>query len=56
MLGTAIPLVMFLAWDAVILGNISYDPNGVVVDPLVALESANGIVAVSNCVVLLSRP
>ncbi|CAM6098858.1 unnamed protein product [Calypogeia fissa] len=47
-LGTAIPLLMFIAWDAVILGNVSFDPNGVtqgVVDPLLALESSNGIVA-----------
>ncbi|KAJ7550995.1 hypothetical protein O6H91_07G128600 [Diphasiastrum complanatum] len=46
-LGTAIPLVMFLVWDAVILGSISsYDASGQIAsDPLVQLRSANGIVS-----------
>lgn len=45
-LGTAIPLVMFLVWDAVILGTISHlNASGVhVVDPLLQLRSTSGIV------------
>lgn len=44
--GTAIPLVMFLVWDAVILGTIShFNVNGVhMVDPLLQLRSSSGMV------------
>lgn len=52
-LGTAIPLVMFLIWDAVILGTQSsvVDASGAIQaisDPLMRLRSASGIVGVSN--------
>lgn len=45
-LGTAVPLVLFLIWDAVILGTI---PNlqmgsGALADPLEQLRSSNGMV------------
>ncbi|KAM0954056.1 putative amino acid/polyamine transporter 2 [Dioscorea sansibarensis] len=45
-LGTAIPLILFLIWDAVILGTIpNLELNGVnVTDPLQRLRSNNGIV------------
>ncbi|XP_058080003.1 uncharacterized protein LOC131228173 isoform X1 [Magnolia sinica] len=45
-LGTAVPLVLFLTWDAVILGTISnLNPSGgKVADPLELLRSSNGIV------------
>ncbi|GLJ13804.1 hypothetical protein SUGI_0220310 [Cryptomeria japonica] len=44
--GTSIPLAMFLVWDAVILGTISHlNSSGVTaVDPLLQLRSMNGIV------------
>lgn len=52
-LGTGIPLVLFLIWNAVILGTSSslVDPSGAVQaisDPLLRLRSASGIVAVSR--------
>ncbi|XP_020275225.1 uncharacterized protein LOC109849764 [Asparagus officinalis] len=45
-LGTAIPLILFLVWDAVILGTISslHTNSGRVIDPLELLRSNNGIV------------
>uniref|UniRef100_A0A7N0V0Q0 Tyrosine-specific transport protein n=2 Tax=Kalanchoe fedtschenkoi TaxID=63787 RepID=A0A7N0V0Q0_KALFE len=45
-LGTAIPLVLFLTWDAVILGSISNHENvgDKIVDPIQQLQSTNGIV------------
>lgn len=45
-LGTAIPLILFLIWDAVILGSIPdlQTSNGIVADPLQQLRSNNGIV------------
>ncbi|KAH7677194.1 Amino acid/polyamine transporter 2 protein [Dioscorea alata] len=45
-LGTAIPLILFLIWDAVILGTIpNLELNGVnVTDPLQQLRSNNGMV------------
>ncbi|GAB2287108.1 hypothetical protein Dimus_021493 [Dionaea muscipula] len=46
-LGTAIPLLLFLVWDAVILGTINLDPGGAgekIVDPLQQLRSSNGVV------------
>ncbi|KAF6149459.1 hypothetical protein GIB67_016997 [Kingdonia uniflora] len=45
-LGTAIPLVLFLVWDAVILGTIPNLEAGVdkIVDPLQQLRSTNGVV------------
>ncbi|KAK9122603.1 hypothetical protein Sjap_012205 [Stephania japonica] len=45
-LGTAVPLVLFLVWDAVILGSISNleTVSGTIVDPLQQLQSANGAV------------
>ncbi|KAK9156572.1 hypothetical protein Scep_003146 [Stephania cephalantha] len=45
-LGTAVPLVLFLVWDAVILGSIPSveTVSGTIVDPLEQLRSANGAV------------
>ncbi|KQK14799.1 uncharacterized protein LOC100846275 isoform X2 [Brachypodium distachyon] len=44
-LGTAIPLVLFLVWDAVILGTIpGLAGSGTIADPLEQLRSSNGIV------------
>ncbi|CAL9133293.1 unnamed protein product, partial [Musa textilis] len=44
-LGTAIPLVLFLIWNAVILGTIpNLDTTGALTDPLQQLRSENGIV------------
>ncbi|ONK75692.1 uncharacterized protein A4U43_C03F19540 [Asparagus officinalis] len=45
-LGTAIPLILFLVWDAVILRTISslHTNSGRVIDPLELLRSNNGIV------------
>lgn len=48
-LGTAIPLVLFLVWNAVILGSIT-DPNTIaenMADPLQQLRDSNGVVGVS---------
>ncbi|KAF8398131.1 hypothetical protein HHK36_017057 [Tetracentron sinense] len=44
--GTAVPLVLFLVWDAVILGTISNLESGTnkIVDPLQQLRSTNGVV------------
>eukprot|EP00271_Cylindrocystis_brebissonii_P022855 TRINITY_DN8972_c0_g1_i1.p1 TRINITY_DN8972_c0_g1~~TRINITY_DN8972_c0_g1_i1.p1 ORF type:complete len:250 (+),score=43.42 TRINITY_DN8972_c0_g1_i1:22-750(+) len=52
LLGTALPLVMFLAWDAAILGTPSplQSPDNVVtefIDPLLQLRSKSGVVAVT---------
>ncbi len=52
-LGTGVPLVMFLVWNAVILGTNSslIDSNGAIQaisDPLMCLWSASGIVGVSS--------
>lgn len=48
-LGTAIPLVLFLVWNAVILGTISNFEmtSDSIVDPLEQLRSSNGAVGVS---------
>ncbi|XP_031473830.1 uncharacterized protein LOC116246216 isoform X4 [Nymphaea colorata] len=45
-LGTAIPLVLFLIWDAVILGTVpNFDAsNSGVLDPLQQLRSNNGLI------------
>ncbi|XP_020528320.1 uncharacterized protein LOC18442844 isoform X2 [Amborella trichopoda] len=45
-LGTAIPLILFLLWDAVILGTIlNLDTNGnLATDPLEQLRASNGVV------------
>ncbi|XP_059665495.1 uncharacterized protein LOC132311559 [Cornus florida] len=45
-LGTAIPLVLFLVWDAVILGSITIFETGSdkIADPLEQLRSSNGLV------------
>lgn len=46
-LGTAIPLILFLIWDAVILGTIpSLSSTDNFADPLEQLRSNNGIVGV----------
>uniref|UniRef100_A0A0D9X2J6 Amino acid transporter transmembrane domain-containing protein n=1 Tax=Leersia perrieri TaxID=77586 RepID=A0A0D9X2J6_9ORYZ len=43
--GTAIPLALFLIWDAVILGTIpGLAGSGTVIDPLEQLRSSNGTV------------
>ncbi|KAF0907398.1 hypothetical protein E2562_015889 [Oryza meyeriana var. granulata] len=43
--GTAIPLALFLIWDAVILGTIpGLAGDGTIVDPLEQLRSSNGTV------------
>lgn len=49
-LGTAIPLVLFLVWNAVILGTITIPEMGsnMIVDPLQQLRSTNGVIGVSN--------
>ncbi|VAH42657.1 unnamed protein product [Triticum turgidum subsp. durum] len=47
-LGTAIPLALFLIWDAVILGTIpGFAESGTITDPLQQLRSSNGTVGVS---------
>ncbi|KAF9599357.1 hypothetical protein IFM89_036814 [Coptis chinensis] len=45
-LGTAIPLVLFLVWDAVILGTIPGLATNIdkIVDPIQQLRSTNGVV------------
>ncbi|KAB1203630.1 Tyrosine-specific transport protein [Morella rubra] len=45
-LGTAIPLVLFLVWNAVILGSITSPEmgSGQLMDPLQQMQSANGVV------------
>ncbi|WOL06726.1 hypothetical protein Cni_G15460 [Canna indica] len=43
-LGTAIPLLLFLIWDAVILGTIPLSSGVAVTDPLQQLRTENGIV------------
>lgn len=49
-LGTAIPLALFLVWDAVILGSITSFERGSdkIADPLQQLQSINGVVGVST--------
>ncbi|XP_078445213.1 tryptophan/tyrosine permease isoform X2 [Wolffia australiana] len=43
--GTAIPLILFLVWDAVILGSIPHVPNAdIISDPLEYLRSNSGMV------------
>ncbi|GAB2230781.1 hypothetical protein Droror1_Dr00015073 [Drosera rotundifolia] len=43
-LGTAIPLFLFLVWNAVILGTINLDDGGEkIVDPLQRLRPSNGV-------------
>ncbi|KAK6153191.1 hypothetical protein DH2020_012830 [Rehmannia glutinosa] len=44
-LGTAIPLVLFLVWNAVILGTITTSEMGsnILMDPLQQLRSTNGV-------------
>ncbi|TVT98012.1 hypothetical protein EJB05_56729 [Eragrostis curvula] len=43
--GTAIPLALFLVWDAVILGTLpGLAGNGTISDPLEQLRSSNGVV------------
>lgn len=48
-LGTAIPLALFLIWNAVILGTITDLDMGSdkIIDPLQQLRSSNGTVGVS---------
>jgi tyrosine-specific transport protein len=47
-LGTAIPLGLFLVWDGVILGSISTpEMADKIADPLQQLLSTNGVVGVS---------
>jgi len=41
-IGSLIPLIMFLAWNAVILGSVSYDTAKGGLDPLVLLRQGNG--------------
>lgn len=45
--GTAMPLLMFLAWNAVILGNTGANSgvDDIVRDPLATLQGSNGILA-----------
>ncbi|CAI9785801.1 unnamed protein product [Fraxinus pennsylvanica] len=43
-IGTAIPLALFLVWNAVILGNITDMGSGTILDPLQLLRSTNGVV------------
>ncbi|XP_074574065.1 uncharacterized protein LOC141830557 [Curcuma longa] len=44
-LGTAIPLLLFLIWNAVILGSIpDLSTSGTLIDPLQQLRNDNGIV------------
>ncbi|KAL8055654.1 hypothetical protein ABFS82_04G068900 [Erythranthe guttata] len=45
-LGTAIPLVLFLIWNAVILGTITTPEIGstAIIDPLQQLRSSNGVI------------
>ena len=43
--GTSIPLVMFIVWDAVILGSLPGLTQGE--DPLTQLRTANGVIGVS---------
>lgn len=48
--GTALPLALFLIWDAVILGAIpGLAGSGTITDPLEQLRSSNGIVGVRIC-------
>jgi len=50
-LGTAIPLVLFLVWNGVILGsitNLEMGSSGKILDPLQQLQSSNGVVGVSR--------
>jgi len=48
-LGTAIPLLLFLVWNGVILGTITnLGPDAEkIIDPLQQLRSSNGLVGVS---------
>ncbi|KAI7756457.1 hypothetical protein M8C21_010888, partial [Ambrosia artemisiifolia] len=43
-LGTAIPLGLFLIWNAVILGTIETTGTDKIADPLQALQATNGVV------------
>ncbi|KAL6340696.1 hypothetical protein AAG906_014386 [Vitis piasezkii] len=45
-LGTAIPLVLFLVWNAVILGSITNIGTGAdkIIDPIEQLRSSNGVI------------
>lgn len=46
--GTAIPLALFLIWDAVILGTLpGLAGDGTIIDPIEHLRSSNGTVGVS---------
>lgn len=49
-LGTAIPLLLFLVWNAVILGTITSLEIGSdkMIDPLEQLRSSNGAVGVCS--------
>jgi tyrosine-specific transport protein len=50
-LGTAIPLVLFLVWNGVILGsitNLEMGSSGKILDPIQQLQSSNGVVGVSK--------
>lgn len=49
-LGTAIPLALFLVWNAVILGSFTGSDigSGQMIDPLEQLRSSNGVVGVST--------
>ncbi|MDJ0677784.1 MAG: aromatic amino acid transport family protein [Calothrix sp. MO_167.B42] len=41
-IGSLIPLIMFLAWNGVILGSVSYEKLQGVSDPLILLRQGNG--------------
>ena len=43
-LGTGIPLILFLVWNGVILGTVGDNPMGL--DPLQQLRSSNGTIGV----------
>lgn len=48
--GTSVPLILFLIWDAVILGSIPYfeTNSDKIADPLEQLRSNSGAVGVSS--------
>lgn len=49
-MGSAIPLALFLVWNAVILGTIATTgmTSGALADPLQQLRATDGVVGVSN--------
>nr|GME06464.1 tyrosine-specific transport protein isoform X2 [Ipomoea batatas] len=59
-LGTAIPLALFLVWNGVILGTIGAPETGLdkIVDPLQQLRSANGVGVwnlIHHCLIYFSK-